>query len=161
MGGCRNGHFWGAPIFGQDPGKYSIFPQKDAKSGRPKNSRSYHHPSHPPVDALLNLPRGTCLFHEYTRVPPTRCTSHFPKDPFSSLQFELSCLEKAESTRNREVWVDILSAKRSTEVPQRLSSRGNSTMLMKTYMKVCLVVVHMFCFHMFYVLCVCVLSTHV
>ena len=53
MGGGRNGHFWGAPIFGQNPGKYIIFPQKDAKSGRPKNSRSYHHPSHPPVDALL------------------------------------------------------------------------------------------------------------
>ena len=54
MGGGRNGHFWGAPIFGQNPEKYSIFPQKDAKSGRPKKSRSYHHPSHPPVDALLN-----------------------------------------------------------------------------------------------------------
>ena len=43
----------GAPTFGQNPEKYSIVPPKDAKSGRPQNSRSYHHPSHPPVDALL------------------------------------------------------------------------------------------------------------
>ena len=54
-GGGRNGHFWGAPVLGQNPGKYGISPRKDAKSGRPKNSRSYHHPSHPPVDALLNI----------------------------------------------------------------------------------------------------------
>ena len=53
MGGGRNGHFWGAPIFGQNPGKYSIFQGFDAKSGRPKNNRSHQHPSHPPVDALL------------------------------------------------------------------------------------------------------------
>ena len=53
MGGGWNGRFWGAPIFGQNPGKHSIFPQKDAKSGCPKNGRSNHHPSHPPVDALL------------------------------------------------------------------------------------------------------------
>ena len=36
MGGGRNGHFWGAPIFGQNPEKYSVFPQKYAKSGAPK-----------------------------------------------------------------------------------------------------------------------------
>ena len=53
MGG-RNGRFWGAAVFGsQNPEKDSFSPQKDAKSGRPKNSRSYHHPSHPPLDALL------------------------------------------------------------------------------------------------------------
>ena len=52
----RNGRFWGAPIFGQNPGKYSISPQKDAKSGHPKNSPSYHNPSHPPLDALLIYP---------------------------------------------------------------------------------------------------------
>ena len=32
--------------------------QKDAKSGRPKNSRSYLHPSHPPLDALLIINRA-------------------------------------------------------------------------------------------------------
>ena len=110
MGGGRNGRFWGAPIFGQNPGKSREFQvtvcgvtvcpfsrhkgnqrpkclenkaqmhlsrncpfrnktnlhlelpgfkssmfstKKDAKSGRPKSSRSYHHPSHPPLDALL------------------------------------------------------------------------------------------------------------
>ena len=53
MGGGRNGRFRGAPMFGPNPGKQSIFPQKDAKSGRPKNSRSYHHPSHLPLDSLL------------------------------------------------------------------------------------------------------------
>ena len=54
MGGGRNGRFRGAPIFGQNPGKYIIFPQKDARSGRPKNGRSYHHPSHPLLDALFH-----------------------------------------------------------------------------------------------------------
>ena len=53
MGGGWNGRFWGAPIFGQNPGKYCIFPQKDAKLGRPQNSRSYHHPSHPPLERPL------------------------------------------------------------------------------------------------------------
>ena len=32
--------------------KTAFFHQKDAKSGRPKNSCSYHHTSHPPFDAL-------------------------------------------------------------------------------------------------------------
>ena len=61
MGGGRNGHFWGAPIFGQNPEKYSIFPLKYAKSGCPKNSRSYHHPSHPPFDALLESISDLCV----------------------------------------------------------------------------------------------------
>ena len=34
--GWWNGRFWGAPIFGQNPAKQSMFSQKDAKSGRPK-----------------------------------------------------------------------------------------------------------------------------
>ena len=42
----------GVPISGPNPRKHSIFPQKDATSGRPKKSRSYPHPSHPPLDAL-------------------------------------------------------------------------------------------------------------
>ena len=41
MCGGWNGRFWGAPIVGQNPGKHSIFPHKDAKSGRPKNGSSY------------------------------------------------------------------------------------------------------------------------
>ena len=53
MGGGRNSRSWGTPVFGQNPGKDSIFPQKDVKSGRPKNSSSYHQPSRPPLDALL------------------------------------------------------------------------------------------------------------
>ena len=55
MGGGWNGRFWGAPIFSQNPGKHCIFPQKDAKSGCPKNGRSNHHPSHPPLDVLLQF----------------------------------------------------------------------------------------------------------
>ena len=47
--------FGGRADFGQNPGKYSIFPQQDAKLGHPKNSRSYHQPSHPPCDALSVL----------------------------------------------------------------------------------------------------------
>ena len=59
MGGGWNGRFWGAPILRQNPGKHCIFPQKAAKSGCPKNGRSNHHPSHPPLDVLLIL--GGCL----------------------------------------------------------------------------------------------------
>ena len=51
---------FGAPRFLPKPWKIQHFPQKDAKSGRPKNSRSYPHPSHPPLDALLVLGGGFC-----------------------------------------------------------------------------------------------------
>ena len=34
--GGRKGRFWGTPIFGQNPGKESIFPQQDAKIGAPQ-----------------------------------------------------------------------------------------------------------------------------
>ena len=52
MGGGRNGRFGGAPIFGPNPENPEVFffPVENARSGRPKNSRSYHHPSHPPSD---------------------------------------------------------------------------------------------------------------
>ena len=36
MGGGRNGRFWGAPIFGQNPGKYGIFHKKMQNRGAPK-----------------------------------------------------------------------------------------------------------------------------
>ena len=53
MGGGKNGCFWGAPIFGPNPGKSPFSTtKKNAKSGCPKNSCYYHHPSHPPLDAL-------------------------------------------------------------------------------------------------------------
>ena len=38
IGGGRKGRFWGGPIFGQNPLKYSIFPQKDANRGTPKTA---------------------------------------------------------------------------------------------------------------------------
>ena len=47
----------------QNPGKYSIFPQKDAKSGRPKNSRSCHHPSHPHLTPSYCLSRRVSQEH--------------------------------------------------------------------------------------------------
>ena len=40
--------------------KCFIFQGFGQKSGRPKNGRSYHHPSHPPVDAFLEA-TGTLL----------------------------------------------------------------------------------------------------
>ena len=38
VGGGRNGRFWGAPILAQNPGKYSIFPQKMQNRGAPKTA---------------------------------------------------------------------------------------------------------------------------
>ena len=52
MGGGWNGCFWGAPILHLSVEKCFIFQGFGQKSGRPKNGRSYHHPSHPPLDAL-------------------------------------------------------------------------------------------------------------
>ena len=52
MGGGRNGCFWGAPILHLFMEKCFIFQGFGQKLGRPKNGRSYHHPSHPPLDAL-------------------------------------------------------------------------------------------------------------
>ena len=97
MGGGRNGRFWGAPIFGQNPEKYSILPPKDAKSGCPKNSRSYHHPSHPPVDALLTHLFLCILFSFFCPVRPSLPQAiFFPKIlPFWDLRPTLSRREKA------------------------------------------------------------------
>ena len=64
MGGGRNGLFWGAPILGQDPGKYSIFPQRDAKSrGAPKTAAPTTHPIHhlTPSDIGTELLLGPML----------------------------------------------------------------------------------------------------
>ena len=57
--------------------KPSIFPQKDAKSGRPQNSRSYHHPmaSHPPPVALLKgFSAGSSVSHDekIKKIPDTQ-----------------------------------------------------------------------------------------
>ena len=46
MGGGRNGCFWGAPIL-HFWWKMLYFSGFGQKSGRPKNGRSHHHPSHP------------------------------------------------------------------------------------------------------------------
>ena len=42
----------GRPDFAPFCGKMLYFPGFWPKSGRPKNGRSYHHPSHPPLVAL-------------------------------------------------------------------------------------------------------------
>ena len=52
MGGGWDGRFWGAPILHLFVQKCFILQGFGQKSGRPKNGRSYHHPSHPPLDAL-------------------------------------------------------------------------------------------------------------
>ena len=53
MGGGWNGRFWGTPILHLFVGKCCVFQGFGQKSGRPKNGRSNHHPSHPPLDVLL------------------------------------------------------------------------------------------------------------
>ena len=135
MGGGRNGHFWGAPIFGQNPEKYCILPQKDAKSGRPKNSRSYHHPSHPPVDALLFWCRGTseCTLvpvfgtGEHPNVPSFRflAREHLPKPPFWKSPFCNGYLHKsllrsqiARKGRNHPKPPIFPKTQRCPEIPQ-------------------------------------------
>ena len=45
MGSGRNGRFWGAPILAKTLENTAFF-------GAAKNSRSYHHSSHPLLDAL-------------------------------------------------------------------------------------------------------------
>ena len=51
MGGGGGGCFWGALIL-HFLWNMLYLPGFSPKPGRPKNGRSYHHPSHPPLDAL-------------------------------------------------------------------------------------------------------------
>ena len=61
MGGGWNGRFWGAPIWHYFVDKCCVFQGFGQKSGRPKNGRSNHRPSHPPLDVLLFF----LLFQEF------------------------------------------------------------------------------------------------
>ena len=56
----------GRPDFWPKPRKMQHFSTKICKIGAPQNSHSYHHPSHPPVDALLETSSLNCLF---CRIP--------------------------------------------------------------------------------------------
>ena len=94
MGGGWNGRFWGAPFFGQSPGKRSIFPQKDAKSGRPKNGRSNHHPSHPPLDVLLLFALKVIVVSEVTLKTPPNALSNKHIDSLLRSFFQVTFLPR-------------------------------------------------------------------
>ena len=76
MGGGWNGRFWGTPILHLFVEKCCVFQGFGQKSGRPKNGRSNHHPSHPPLDVLLiecsPLIAHNCVVREnfeHSRIP--------------------------------------------------------------------------------------------
>ena len=63
-GGGSNGRFWGAPILAQNPGKCSVSPRKEAKSGRPTNG-----PFLPPP---IKSPSCRPLAHQIPQLSPSR-----------------------------------------------------------------------------------------
>ena len=59
MGGGRRGRFWGAPILAKTLENTAFFQNR--------GSGSYHHPSHPPLDALLPI-AGQDFYQTYAGI---------------------------------------------------------------------------------------------